>query len=45
MTDEEVLFHYNRMVEIFGDHLPNLEHYPIQFKYYVTLYKKFHLTQ
>ena len=41
MTDEEILYHYNRMVEIYGD-LPNPEHEPIRFAYYVKLYKYYH---
>ena len=42
MSDEEVLYHYNRMVEIFGDHLPNPEHEPIRFAYYVKVYKYYY---
>jgi hypothetical protein len=41
MSNEEILYHYNQMVEIFGDHLPNPDHYPRMFKYYVTLYKHY----
>jgi len=41
MSDEELLHHYNRMVEIFGDNLPNIEQEPIRFKYYVKLYRYF----
>jgi len=36
-TDEEVLAKYNAMEEYFGE-LPNFEHYPRQFAYYVKLY-------
>jgi len=39
MTIEE---HYNRMVEIYGDKLPNFEHQPKEFAYYVRLYKYYH---
>ena len=42
MTDEEVINHYNRMVEIYGL-LPDPEQEPIRFAYYVKLYKQFHL--
>jgi hypothetical protein len=41
MTDEQVLEHYNRMVEYFGD-LPNPEHEPKRFMYYVKLYRYYH---
>lgn len=36
--------HVQRMIEIFGDMLPNPIHQPIQFGYYVKLYKKFYVT-
>jgi hypothetical protein len=39
MNDSEVLEIYNSMVEQYGDRLPDLEHYPIQFKYYYKLFK------
>jgi hypothetical protein len=42
MTDEEVLDKYNRMVEQFGDNLPNPEQEPIRFKYYVKLFDYYH---
>lgn len=42
MTDQEVLEHYNRMVEIYGK-LPDPDHCPKQFEYYVKLYKRYHL--
>jgi hypothetical protein len=35
MTDDEVLKLYNEMVEYYGDALPNFEHEPIRFAYYV----------
>lgn len=41
MTDDEVLFHYQQMEQTFGDKLPNPEHQPIEFKYYVKLYNYF----
>jgi len=42
MTDEELLKVYEiyeRMKKMFGDNLPDPEHYPKQFSYYVMLYK------
>mgnify|MGYP003353867435 FL=1 len=42
MTDEEAIYHYNRMVEIYGNKLPNLDQEPIRFAYYVKLYKMYH---
>jgi hypothetical protein len=42
MTDEEVLDKYNRMVEQFGEDLPNPEQEPIRFKYYVKLFNYYH---
>lgn len=41
MTDEELLRVYKiyeEMQEMFGDKLPNPEHYPRVFEYYVKLY-------
>jgi len=37
MTDEEALAKYTAMEEYFGE-LPNFEHHPRQFAYYVKLY-------
>lgn len=41
MTEEEILKMYDEMLKMFGDKLPDPEHYPIQFAYYVRLYKHF----
>lgn len=41
MTDEQALAIYNRMVEKYGDSLPNFEHQPITFAYYVRLMKQY----
>ena len=41
MTDTEILRHYNRMVEIYGT-LPDPETQPLQFAYYVKLYRYYH---
>lgn len=38
MTDEEALKKYQEMEEYFGT-LPNFEHHPRQFAYYVRLYE------
>lgn len=38
MTDEEMIQIYNEMVDYYGSKLPNPEHQPIEFKYYLTLY-------
>jgi hypothetical protein len=43
MTNEEIINHYNRMVEIYGT-LPDPDHEPKRFAYYVKLYKTYHLT-
>jgi hypothetical protein len=42
MTDNEILKHYERMQEIFGEELPDPEIYPKQFSYFVKLYKKYY---
>lgn len=44
MTDQELLEHYNKLVEQYGDTLPNPEHEPIQFAHIVKLYKYYNLT-
>jgi hypothetical protein len=38
MTDEEVIKMYDDMVKHFGS-LPNPEHEPLRFAYYVRIYK------
>jgi hypothetical protein len=38
MTDEEVLNIYARMVEQYGELLPNPEHQPREFAHYVRLF-------
>jgi len=42
MTNEEVLSHYKKMVEIFGDKVPHPDHQPLVFAYYVKLYKTYY---
>lgn len=39
MTDEEVSAFYDKLVEFFGDQLPNYELHPKSFAYYVKLYR------
>jgi len=39
MSDEEIIKLYDDMVEEFGDKLPNPEHYPNVFLYYLKLYR------
>lgn len=39
MTDEEVQAFYNELVEFYGDHLANFEHYPRTFAMQVKLYR------
>lgn len=38
MTEEEILEIYNKLVEEYGDELPNFNHHPLQFAHYVKLY-------
>lgn len=38
MTDQQALDTYNQMVEHFGGSLPDFEHCPKEFAYYVKLY-------
>lgn len=38
MTSDDALRLYNEMISEFGNRLPNPEHYPKQFQYYVKLY-------
>ena len=39
MSDEQAEFHWNNLVQAFGDNLPNPEHEPRRFAYYVKIYK------
>jgi hypothetical protein len=45
MSTEEATYHYNRMVQIWGDKLPNLEQEPYRFEYYVKLYKMYYMKE
>lgn len=44
MSDSEVLKHYEQMKEIYGT-LPDPDHEPRQFAYYVKLYLRYHVEQ
>ena len=43
LTNEQVIEHYNKLVEIYGDKLPSFEHEPLQFEYIVKLYKYYNM--
>jgi len=45
LTDEEANRILNEMLEIFGEGLPNPEHYPLAFEYYVKLYQKYYMKE
>jgi|Laugresbdmm110dd_1035094.scaffolds.fasta_scaffold173816_1 hypothetical protein len=38
MTDEQVNDFYEKLKSFFGENLPDLDHEPIRFAYYVKLY-------
>ena len=42
MTDEEILKAYEEMVKEWGDSLPNPEHEPRRFAFYVKMWKYYH---
>jgi hypothetical protein len=39
MTDQEIQSAYEDMIGMWGDKLPNHEHEPIRFAFYVRMYK------
>lgn len=41
MTDEEFMFHYENMKKLFKD-VPDPEHFPKTFAYFVKLYKYYY---
>jgi len=45
LTNEEANRILSQMIEIFGDRLPDPEHYPLEFGYYVKLYRKFYMEE
>lgn len=42
MTDEQIMEHFENLKKIYGDKLPDPEHQPVLFAYYVKLYKYYH---
>lgn len=42
MTDEEIINYYNIMRVVYGDELPDPDHEPIRFAYFVKLFKYYH---
>lgn len=39
VSDAELEFHWNNLIKLFGDRLPNPDHEPRRFRYYISLYK------
>ena len=39
MTDQKIQSAYEDMIKMWGDKLPNYEHEPIRFAFYVRMYK------
>ena len=39
MSEEEIIKMYDDMVTMWGDKLPNHEHEPLRFAYYVRMYR------
>jgi hypothetical protein len=42
MTDKQIMEHFENMKRIYGDALPDPEHNPVLFAYYVKMYKTYH---
>ena len=42
MTDEKIMEHFEKMKEIYGEAVPNPDHNPVLFAYYVKMYKTYH---
>lgn len=42
MTDVKIMELYQKLKEHFGEKLPDPEHSPLQFAYFVKLYKYYH---
>jgi hypothetical protein len=42
LNNEEALKLYEKMSEIYGEHLPHPIHEPIRFAYYVRIFKRYH---
>lgn len=45
MTDEEAIAKYEAMKEYFGNDLPDIEHEPLRFAYYVKVYDYYNTPQ
>jgi hypothetical protein len=45
MTDQEIVEHYERMKEIYGEALPDMDHCPASFAFAVKMYKYFHMNK
>lgn len=43
MTDQEIVEHYERMKEIYGEALPDMDHCPASFAFVVKMYKYFYM--
>jgi hypothetical protein len=42
MSDEQIMSTYEKLKQHFGDKLPDPEHSPLQFAYFVKIYKYYH---
>jgi len=42
LTNEEALELYERMYDVYGEHLPHPIHEPIRFAYYVRIFTRYH---
>jgi hypothetical protein len=42
MNDEQIMAAYDKLKQHFGDKLPDPEHSPLQFAYFVKIYKYYH---
>ena len=42
LTTDEALELYEKMSNVYGEHLPHPIHEPIRFAYYVRLYTRYH---
>lgn len=44
MSDEEIQKHSAGLIEMFGDSLPDIDHEPVRFAFYVKMYRYFNQT-
>jgi hypothetical protein len=42
LTNEQALELYEKMSDVYGEHLPHPVHEPIRFAYYVRLFTRYH---